>query len=332
MKTPLVSIIVPCFNYARYLPDCVGSILSQQDVADFEVLLIDDASTDDTVDVMRSINDPRVRLMFNEKNLGHVGTITRGLRAARGQFVARIDPDDRYRADFLTATLEQFEKHPEVGLVYGDVSQIDDTGRITQARSDCAHGGRDFKGNELVALLKRNFVCAPSVIARREGWIDALPVPAHLAFNDWYFTLMMARRWEFYYIDRVIADYRVHAANHHTKISQDKSEETSILWLLDKFYTETEPLPAMELDKRSARPAVYAAHYLDIGDKYFGFRMYADARRCYLAALMLRPTDAWTVGIARRFLGTIIGERLYEMVKGAARRTLHPGRAALRNP
>ena len=186
MNTPLVSIIVPCFNYGRYLPDCVGSILSQQGFADYEVLVIDDASTDDTVEVMRSIGDPRVHLMFNERNLGHVGTITRGLHAARGQFVARIDPDDRYRSDFLVATLDKFERYPEVGLVYGDVSQIDDSGRVTYERSDCVHDGHDFKGNELVALLKRNFICAPSVIARRQEWIDALPVPAHLAFNDWY--------------------------------------------------------------------------------------------------------------------------------------------------
>jgi glycosyltransferase involved in cell wall biosynthesis len=332
MNTPLVSIIVPCFNYGRYLPDCVGSILSQQDFADFEVLLIDDASTDDTVDVMRSIGDPRVRLMFNDTNLGHVGTITRGLHAALGQFVARIDPDDRYRSDFLAATLDKFERHPEVGLVYGDVSQIDDSGRVTQERSDGVHDGHDFKGNELVALLKRNFICAPSVIARRQLWIDALPVPAHLAFNDWYFTLIMARRCDFYYIDRVIADYRVHSANHHTKVSRDKSEEASVMWLLDKFFEETEPLPGIETAKRAARATIYAAHYLDIGDKYFGFGMYADARRCYLAALRLGPADALTAGIARRFLGTVMGERLYELVKGLARRTLHPGRAALRNP
>ena len=130
----------------------------------------------------------------------------------------------------------------------------------------------------------------------------------------------------------MIADYRVHAANHHTKVARDKSEEASVMWLLDKVFAETEALPAIEAAKHAARPAIYAAHYLDIGDKYFSFGMYADARRCYLAALTRRPTDAFNAGIARRFLGTVMGERLYELVKGVARRTLHPGRAALRNP
>ena len=144
-------------------------------------------------------------------------------------------------------------EYPEVGLVYGDVALIDDCGRVNVERSDRAHQGADFKGNEFVSLLEKNFICAPTTIARREAWHKVLPIPAGLAFNDWYLNIMMARTHEFYYIDRVLADYRVHPANHHTKVVRDKTEEASIFWLLDKVYGEREDSEDLEQDKASSK-------------------------------------------------------------------------------
>ena len=222
--SPLISFIVPCYNYGHFLTDCVESILKLEGGFDWELLLIDDASTDNTAEVIPSFSDPRIRVVTHPINLGHARTMNEGLRSARGRFIARIDPDDRYRPGFLTAVMGKFETFSEVGLVYGDVALIDERGQITAERCDAAHGGCDFRGNELVRLLERNFICAPAVIARREAWMQAAPVPEHLAFNDWYFTVMMARAHEFYYVDEVIAEYRVHGANHHSMIARNKTE------------------------------------------------------------------------------------------------------------
>ena len=194
----------------------------------------------------------------------------------------RIDPDDRYRPYFLKETIQKLEMYPEVGMTYGDVALINDRGEINVERCDRKHGGRDFKGNELVQLMEMNFICAPSVIARREAWIDALPVPDGLAFNDWYFTLMMARKSEFYYMNRVLADYRVHGENHHHKIVVNKSEEGSIFWLLDRICNEVENDAGLERQKQQARRHIYGAQYLDMANKYFGCGFDADARRCYM--------------------------------------------------
>lgn len=312
---PLVSFVVPCYNYGRYLPDCLQSIFSQDADVDYEVLVIDDGSRDNTRDVIAGFADPRMRVVRHARNQGHAATINEGLAAARGRYVARIDPDDRYRPWFLASVLEKFERRPDVGLVYGDVALIDAGGEVTRERCDDVHGGRDFCGNELVALLARNFICAPSVMARREAWLSAVPVPDWLAFNDWYFTVMMARRWDFYYIDRVLADYRVHASNHHARVVRDQTEEPSIFWLLDRVFDEREALPGVDAAKRRARSRTYAAQYLALAEKYFWFEMNADARRCYLKAFRYRPACLWQPGVVRRFLATVIGRRWYEMAK-----------------
>lgn len=326
MTPPLVTFIVPCFNYGHFLRDCLDSIFSQTEEPDFEVIAIDDCSTDDTLAVLASYADPRLRVIAHEKNLGHVGTMTEGLHESSGIYVARIDPDDRYRPGFLSKTLGIFRQHPDVALVYGDVSIIDGHGVTTTGRCDEVHGGRDFKGNEFVALLERNFICAPSVIAKREAWMDALPVPEGLAFNDWFFTLMIARKHPFYYIDSVLADYRVHTTNHHTRIAQNKTEETSIFHLLDRIFGEAEHDPALEKAKRRARNRIYAAHFLDMAEKYFYYRHNEDSLRCYARALTWRPASVLRPGPLRRILGLVIGRQRYESVK----QFLRPGGAGSR--
>jgi glycosyltransferase involved in cell wall biosynthesis len=314
---PLVSFVVPCYNYARYLPDCLESIFRQEGDHTFEVVAVDDASTDDTQAVLCRFSDPRLRVITHSANRGHIATITEGLRETRGDYIARIDPDDRYRPGFLRIVMDQFASHPDILMVYGNHALIDGCGEVTLDRADRIHGGRDLKGNELIPLLARNFICAPTVIARRHTWLDALPVPEGLAFNDWYFTLMMARAGDFYYTDQVLADYRVHAANHHIRVARNRTEEASIFRLLDLIYAEAEKNPALEERKRRARRHIYASQYADLGDKYFGFRMEADARRCYLAALRQRPDLARRPDPMRRLAGTLIGRQRYELSRSA---------------
>ena len=97
MANPHISFVVPAYNTENYLADCLDSILNQEGDWDFEVILVDDASTDGTEKVARSYTDPRIRYTRHESNRGAVVTINEGFERAEGELVARIDSDDRYR-------------------------------------------------------------------------------------------------------------------------------------------------------------------------------------------------------------------------------------------
>ena len=320
MSQPLVSFVVPCYNYGRYLRDCLDRIFGQEGGYDIEVVAINDCSTDDTLEILRSYDDPRMRIIDHEVNRGHVFTVNEGLAAATGKYVVRIDPDDRHRPAYLRRTVPILEAHPEVGLVYTDVALIDAAGNVTAPCSDTEHHGRDFKGNELVPLLRKNYICAPTVIARREAWMEAWPVPTGLAFNDWYFNLMLARKWEFYYVNEVLAEYRVHGSNHHTKISVDGSEERSVIWLLDRVYAEREADPALETAKQAARGEAYASHYLDFAMKYFGHGQNARSRRAFVRAVRHQPRLATDRRVLRYLPASLIPRPVYDSAKRALRR------------
>ena len=316
MAEPLVSFVVPCYNYGKYLPDCLNSIFGQQGRYDFEIVAIDDCSTDDTAEILRNYaHDRRVRVITHAANQGHVITVSEGLAAARGRFVARVDPDDRYRPHFLDSLLPRFEASASTGMVYGDAAVIDSTGNVLTERCDSIHGGRDFQGNELVRILEKNFICAPTAIARREAWQRFLPVWDGLAFNDWYFNVMMAREYDFCYVNEVVADYRVHGSNHHSRIVLEKKEEPSILRVLDWVYGIPERTPELQAAKMQARHLVYAAHFLDMAEKYFGVGYSRNARRCYWQVLRNHPAYMLRPGVMRRFLASLVSRRAYDWSK-----------------
>jgi len=115
-----VSVVIPCYNYGRYLPAAVDSALRQSGV-DVEVLIVDDRSTDDSRDVAARLvaAHPEVQLIANEENCGHVRSFNAGFERSRGEFVVKLDADDLLAPGALERAAALFDARPSVGLVYG---------------------------------------------------------------------------------------------------------------------------------------------------------------------------------------------------------------------
>lgn len=319
-RQPLVSFVVPCYNYGRFLGDCLKSIFAQTATDDYEIIVINDGSTDNTESVVKAFCDERLIYIHHPVNLGHVATLNESLDKARGRYIARIDADDRYRSYFLRETLEVFRKFPNVGLVYGDVALMDEQGKILAEpwegiRSRSVHGGKDYQGDEYLGLVEENVIPAPTVIAKREAWQDAFPIPDGFAFSDWYLNLRMARTYTFYYRACILADYRIHPQNLHAQPIRDRSFEHTVLRILDQIFSE----PDRAAEKVRIRRRVYAKAYLNFADRYFGVGMDAEARRCYLRAFVYRPAYLLKPGPVWRMLATVIGHARYEALKARFR-------------
>ena len=114
-KSPVVSVLMPVYNGEKYLREAIDSILSQS-FDDFEFLIINDGSTDRSVDIIESYSDPRIRLLHNKKNMGISPTLNRGLDLSYGIYIARMDCDDISMSDRLAKQVEFMDSHPEVGI------------------------------------------------------------------------------------------------------------------------------------------------------------------------------------------------------------------------
>jgi glycosyltransferase involved in cell wall biosynthesis len=121
LGTPRVSVVIPCYNYARYLVACVESVLVQRGV-EVEIVIVDDSSTDDSAAVARRISelDSRVRVIEHRENRGHIATYNDGLAEISGEFVLLLSADDLLVRGALARAAALLEANPAVGLVYGN--------------------------------------------------------------------------------------------------------------------------------------------------------------------------------------------------------------------
>ena len=120
-RRPRVSVIIPCYNYGNFLPEAVTSALLQESVEP-EVIIVDDASTDDSATVAERLafDDPRVTVVRHRRNTGHVVAFNDGYAIATGEFIVRLDADDLLTAGSLARSVGLLDAFPRVGLVYGN--------------------------------------------------------------------------------------------------------------------------------------------------------------------------------------------------------------------
>lgn len=117
MSLPQVSVIIPVYNGAKHLGEAIQSVLDQS-YTDFELIIVDDASQDDTLDVVRHFDDPRLKCIVHEQNRGVDQARKTGLRVSAGEIIAFLDQDDLFHPEKLAAHVELFKANPEIGFTY----------------------------------------------------------------------------------------------------------------------------------------------------------------------------------------------------------------------
>lgn len=129
MKDCKVTVLMSVYNGEKYLREAIESILNQT-YTDFEFLLINDSSTDKSMEILQSYNDPRIRIITNEKNLGLTKSLNKGLELARGEYVARMDADDISLPERLERQVNYLNENSKTGVLGTNVQYIDEFGKL----------------------------------------------------------------------------------------------------------------------------------------------------------------------------------------------------------
>jgi glycosyltransferase involved in cell wall biosynthesis len=171
MSAPLVSVCIPTFNMGAFVGQAVDSVLAQT-VQDFEIVICDNCSSDDTRKVLSKYGDARVRYVLNETNLGMYGNFNRTLAHARGRFIKFLCADDRLEPTYLERALALFARHPSMGIVTSLHTVVDEGGRVIARHSPWRRRGPEFRtGAQMLwrAPWEHNEAGTPShVMLRRE--------------------------------------------------------------------------------------------------------------------------------------------------------------------
>lgn len=196
---PVISIIIPCYNQGQYIMDAITSVEQYQDKSVYEIIIINDGSTDEvTKSVLKSLEDKGYRVV-NQDNQGLSMARNNGITIAKGKYILPLDADNKIRPAYIDNGIRILNTQPEIGIVYGSSLRFGEEDEIYRPG--------EFK---LKKLMIQNYIDA-CIVMRKEVWRQVGGYdPAISPFADWDMNLSAAvLNWKFHYIPEVMFDYRV---------------------------------------------------------------------------------------------------------------------------
>jgi glycosyltransferase involved in cell wall biosynthesis len=224
---PKVSVIIPTYNRQDMVGEAVQSVLNQTE-HDLEVIVVDDGSIDNTRSAIESLNDHRVRY-FYKTNGGPASARNFGLNKANGEFVAFLDHDDLWPADFLEVMVSQLEKRTDYGAAYSPIKLLRNNGSVIKSYKK----PENKSGWITRDLFNKSFVWTSATIIRKSAleniWYDET---LRQSYEDGDFFLRLSTRIQFLFVEEVEAIKMEHASNLSAKVG---IQPTRIL-VLERFY------------------------------------------------------------------------------------------------
>jgi glycosyltransferase involved in cell wall biosynthesis len=298
---PLVSIVTPSYNQAAYLEDTIRSVL-EQDYEPIEYVVVDDGSTDGSVEIVRRY-EGRLTAAIRQENAGQVAALNRGFARTSGAFMGYLNSDDTLLPGAITRMAAELEADPDLLLVYGDALYTDEHGRQTGYLP-----AREF---DVAAMVRAcdNHVVQPSTLWRREAWERFGP----LNEDGWYFF-----DFEFFLrfppervrrLPEPLSTYRIHSAakstgSAGTRLARDHARLAETFFAGDALPEAARPVARQGRASAYLLGAEFAYDALDL----------PLARRYVLTGLRLDPRRAvsprWSSLAAKTFLPRGVVSRL----------------------
>jgi glycosyltransferase involved in cell wall biosynthesis len=224
-----VSVLVVTYNHARFVHQALDGALAQRLPQRFEILVSEDCSTDGTRAIVKGYAERHphlVRLLLSERNVRTNEVVARGLRAARGRYVALLDGDDYWTSDDkLRAQVAFLDARPEVTVCFHNVQVVDERSQ-SSGRLWNAPGQPEVSG--LHELLRGNFIATSSVVYRRTAVAN---VPAwyddFFPVTDWPLHILYAREGRIGYLDRTLGAYRLHSGGLFSTLGEREKLEAN---------------------------------------------------------------------------------------------------------
>jgi glycosyltransferase involved in cell wall biosynthesis len=298
---PLVSVIIPTYNRPAYLKEAIASVLGQT-YTNLEVIVSDDGSVDSPEAIVASFQDARLRFRRNPTNLGIAWNATHAFQTAQGKYVASLNDDDLWNADFLEKLVPPLEAHPELVLAFCDYSVMDSEGAINPQRTE--QQSRKENRDRLqpgihqpfweVGLVNQAVFTACAALIRKDA-VAWEQLHEGGVFWDYYLTYLACRTGggAYYYPER-LARYRVHPQSENM-LSGSRDAQAKIrkgkagIACYERFKADA----PMALKAHFAREWAHANTTLGIGLMRAG--QVAAARPCLQRSLRQNPLNLRTI-------------------------------------
>ncbi|MBF5059904.1 glycosyltransferase family 2 protein [Candidatus Neptunochlamydia vexilliferae] len=237
-----LSVIMPNYNHAKYLSESLGAITSQSCCAT-EILFIDDASTDNSIEVIKHF--PQITLLQNPKNLGPIETMNRGIQESNSEYIAFCSADDIILPGFFEKAITFLNNHPEIGLCSGKTCHFKNTAsdQLIPQRMPLGNKPRSFDAQTLPKIFKKTtyFIHTTCAIFRRKHLLEFGGLnPKLLSLSDWYLNCQIALKYGAAYLPHYFAAFRLHDESYSKKLKASPKQEEMFHALMEEI-KETGP-------------------------------------------------------------------------------------------
>lgn len=291
---PETSVVITCYNYGKYLDGCIASVLNQT-YRDFEIIVVDDGSTDDTSELMKKyLGLPNLRYV-RQLNGGQANAKNCGIRQAKGSYVAFLDADDLWESTKLALQIDLF-RDPKVGVVYSLARYIDEAGGVVEA-GPVGRYLRPRAGEVSGWLFLDNFIPFSSSVVRRECFERFGVFDETIKMGiDWDLWLRFSTGYSFAYVAEPLLAYRV---GHPGQMSKNLEERQRCSdRIMAKFLNNHPGL----LDKTTVKEA-YSYTFCNRGN-YFRRVDPKKSWKFFLSAIGQRPFNSMAYrGILKNIVG-----------------------------
>jgi glycosyltransferase involved in cell wall biosynthesis len=291
-----VSVIIPTHNRARFLGAAISSVLNQT-YTDFELVVVDDGSRDETVEVVGKFHDDRLRLIRHPEPKGGAAARNTGIRNSTAAYVAFLDDDDEWYPEKLRLQVELLDRSPAgTGVIYAGFEKFESgSGRIVERRMPSQ------RGNLRESLLVANPVAGTSTVLVRRECLEAVGGfdEELTSFQDFDLWLRLSAHCEFDFVPQVLYKYRLHSVQIWTN--------------LDALFKGVERIISKHGQHRGVRRR-FAAHCVRLGREYTLAGEPGKARRVLRRAMTLRPANARSYVY---YLASYFGMKGFQLLSGA---------------
>lgn len=225
--SPIISIIIPCYNQGSYLEDALGSIAQFKDKDIVEIIIVNDGSTDNsTIEILKKLSEKGYTII-NQPNKGLGAARNAGIRASHGKYILPLDSDNKIRPEYISESIALLDADPRLDVVYADAEYFGEKTGLWESG-----------GFNLQRLMLENYIDACAVIRkstweRVEGYDENMPV---MGYEDWDLWLRIAfQNGKFKYINKPMFDYRYSSKSMIRSLQKDKLK--AIYEYLDKKHT-----------------------------------------------------------------------------------------------
>lgn len=316
---PRISVVVPAYNYGKYLREAIASIQAQEGEHDLEIIVVNNASTDDTEAVLASIHEPRMRVVRLPMNQGVSGAYNAGIDEARGEYVTFLDADDRWRPGKLRHQVAVLEAEPDLGAIFSDFVRFNDgesswlpgtqfdyfPGLEAMPAMPTRVGGARRFVDPFCSLIELSDVPAwmQSFVFRRSAIGDIRMVPGMRLCQDTHFVLRVFHRTGVAFSRELVVEVRRHGRN-TTDAGQQMTHAKvdAFRMLLDEPLTSTQRralrrrigralVDSGGMSLKQGQPLPAARSFLG-ALRYPGFRAHALARLAMVPAALISSEAA----------------------------------------